>query len=546
MLKQFFLILTTITLMLFLSQCETKQQSIEKALASINTEDLTRHVKILASDEFEGRRPFTKGESKTIKYLEKEFKNIGLEPANNGSYFQKVPLVEVTTTPTTDMIISSGKKELKLKYKSEFVAVSRRLTDKIDVANSELVFAGYGVVAPEYNWNDYKDIDVKGKTVVVLSNDPGLHSNDSSFFKGNIMTYYGRWTYKYEEAARRGATGLIIIHDDLGAGYPWNVVLNGALIPDLYLVPNDKYQSRCKIEAWITQTAAKKLFEFTGLDFNITKTAKTTDFKSVPMNAKLSLSLKSSQKYKETNNVLGYIKGSKRPEEVIVYSGHWDHLGIGQAIDGDSIYNGAVDNGTTLAWMLEIAEAYTKLDKKPERSILFFAPTAEETGLLGSAYYVANPIFAIDKTVANINNDLMLPYGKMKDVMVTGYGQSELEDYLAKAAKKQGRYILPDPNPHTGMFFRSDHFSFVKAGVPSLFARGNCEHFGKGKDWMQEKENEWIKKCYHKPADEYNESWDLTGVADDAKLLFMVGYKLSNEISFPKWKAGSEFKHLRK
>lgn len=543
--KHLFSFLVIIIITLVSTQCQTPDSEIDKALSSINNEDLTKHVKILASDEFEGRRPFTKGETKTIQYLEQTFKNMGLEPANNGSYFQKVPLVEVSVVPETDMIFKSNDKTVSLKYKTDFVAVSHRLTDKIKIENSNVIFAGYGVVAPEYNWNDYKDIDVKGKTVIVLSNDPGLNSGDSTFFKGDIMTYYGRWTYKYEEAARQGAEGIIIIHDDMGAGYPWNVVLNGALVPDLYLIPEDKYQSRCKMEAWITQDAAKRLFESQGLDFDLTKTAQKEGFKAIDMNTKLSITLDSKQQYKETTNVLAYLKGSKRPDEVIVYSGHWDHLGIGAAINGDSIYNGAVDNGTTLAWMLEIAEAFTKLKTKPERSILFFAPTAEETGLLGSAYYVAHPIFDIKKTVANINNDLMLPYGKMKDVMITGYGQSELEDYVAQAAKKQGRYMCPDPNPHTGMFFRSDHFSFVKAGVPSLYARGNCEHVEKGKEWMHNKEAEWIKNCYHKPADEYNDSWDLSGVADDAKLLFMVGYKLSNEKTFPKWKEGSEFKHLR-
>ncbi len=541
-----FLTLISVVIILAGAGCNNADKDFNNALNTINNEDLAKHVKILASDEFEGRRPFTEGETKTINYLKSAFEEIGLKPGNNGSYFQEVPLVQVTVKPDDKMKITSGNKDLFLDFKTEFVASSYRLVDEIKVENSELIFAGYGIVAPEYNWNDFEGLDVKGKTIVVLANDPGLRSNDSTFFKGNIMTYYGRWTYKYEEAARQGAEGVIIIHDDLGAGYPWSVVLNGALVPELYLVPKDKYESRCKMEGWITQDAAKKLFELAGKDFSVTETAKEDSFKGFAMDANVSLNIKSKQEYKTSTNVLGCIEGSERPDEVIIYSAHWDHLGIGRVMNGDSIYNGAVDNGTSLAWMLEIAEAFAKLKNRPKRSVMFLAPTAEESGLLGSGYYAENPVFDIDKTVADINNDLMLPYGKMRDVMVTGYGQSELEDYVAEAAKKQNRYILPDPNPHTGMFFRSDHFSFAKKGIPSLFARGNCEHVEKGKEWMAEKELNWIKNYYHKPTDEYEENWDLSGVEEDARLLFSVGYKLANESTFPKWKEGSEFKNLRR
>ena len=534
------------TVALFSFQCNSPEKDMDNALNSINAEDLTKHVKILASDEFEGRRPFTNGETKTIEYLKGVFEELGLKPGNNGSYFQEVPLVQVSATPNEKMTLSSGNEGIFLDFKTEFVAGSRRLVDEIKIEKSELIFAGYGIVAPEYNWNDYEGLDLKGKTVVVLANDPGLHSDDSTFFKGKTMTYYGRWTYKYEEAARQGAEGILIIHDDLGAGYPWSVVLNGALVPELYLVPEDKYESRCKMEGWVTQDAARKMFELAGIDFSVNETARNMEFKATPLNMSVSLDFKSKQEYKKTTNVLAYLEGSERPDEVIIYSGHWDHLGIGRVMNGDSIYNGAVDNGTTLAWMIEIAEAFTKLENQPKRSVMFFAPTAEESGLLGSGFYAENPVFELDKTVANINNDLMLPYGRMKDVMVTGVGQSELEEYVAEAAKKQNRYIQPDPNPHTGMFFRSDHFSFAKKGIPSLFVRGNCEHIEKGKEWMAQKEKEWLSNYYHKPTDQYEDDWDLTGVEDDAKLLFMVGYKLANESTFPQWKEGSEFKHLRK
>lgn len=538
------LLITTIVFAL-VTGCNHVSDDYKDAMNSINSKDLAKHVKVLASDEFQGRRPFTAGETKTIEYLKNEFEKLNLSPANKGSFFQEVPLVQVSVKSDEQIVFTSGNKTLKLDYKSEFVAQSRRLVDEIALENSQLIFAGYGIVAPEYNWNDYEGLDLKGKTVVVLANDPGLSSGDSTFFKGNTMTYYGRWTYKYEEAARQGADGIIIIHDDLGAGYPWSVVLNGALVPDLYLIPNDDYESRCKLEGWITSDAAKKLFSLSGLDYKLTDSASFRGFKPLPLNAIASITLKSKQEYKTTTNVMAYLEGSERPEEVIIYSAHWDHLGIGRVMDGDSIYNGAVDNGTSLAWMLEIAEAFSNLKEKPKRSVMFFAPSAEESGLLGSGYYVENPSFEISKTVANINNDLMLPYGRMKDVMVTGFGQSELEDYVFEAAKLQNRYILPDPNSHTGMFFRSDHFSFVKIGIPSLFVRGNCEHIEYGKEWMTEKEQNWLRNYYHKPTDEFEEDWDLSGVEEDAKLLFMVGYKLSNENSFPKWKENSEFKHLR-
>jgi len=532
------------TSVLLLFSCK-QEESKNKAIESINEEQLAQYVKDLASDKFQGRKPFSTGEVITIEYLKNQFEKLGLDPANGNSYFQEVPMVQVTVSPDENMNIKTSKGQLKLNYKDDYVAFSKQLVDKISIENAELVFAGYGIVAPEYNWNDYKDIDVKGKIVIVMVNDPGFVSDDKNFFKGREMTYYGRWSYKYEEAARQGAAGLLIIHDTEPAGYPYSVVLNGAIIPKLYLLSEDNYINSCKLEGWLTQNAAQKLFESCGLDFGLTKEACKPGFKSIPMNATMSFNMASSQKNEITRNVMAVLKGSKRPDEVIIYSAHWDHLGIGAARNGDSIYNGAVDNGTSLAWMLEIAEAFTLLENKPERSILFFAPTAEEQGLLGSAYYTKNPIFALSKTVCNINNDLMLPYGRMKDVMVTGFGQSELDDYLKIEAEKQDRYIFPDPNPHTGMYFRADHFSFAKAGVPAIFARGNCDSRANGKEWALEKEKNWINNYYHKPTDEYEADWDLSGVKDDAVLFFELGLRLANDTVFPKWNDGSEFKAIR-
>jgi len=529
-----------LTLSLFSCQI---QKPIEKAESVISEARMKEYVQVLASDEFQGRKPFSPGESKTIKYISEVYSDLGLKTDNN--YLQEVPLVEVTVGVDTPMQFETKGKEQTIRYKDDFVVFSRRLKDQIEVKDSEIVFAGYGIVAPEYGWNDYENLDVKGKTVLVLVNDPGLDSGNDELFKGNEMTYYGRWSYKFEEAARQGAAALLIIHDNKGAGYPWSVVLNSALVPKLYQQSENAYQDRAAIEGWLTHEVASKLFAENQLNLDeAILNAKKKGFHGFALDTKMSITIRNSFREDVTHNVIGILKGSDLSDECIVYSAHWDHLGIGRKMNGDSIYNGAVDNGTSLAWMFEIAKAF-KAMPTPRRSVVFLAPSAEESGLNGSAYYVNHPLFPLHKTVANINNDLMLPYGRMKDLMVTGYGQSELDDYAEEAAKQQGRYILPDPNPHTGMYYRADHFSFAKAGVPALFARGNNDHVEKGKVFMSEKEKDWLANNYHKPFDEYQDWWDLSGVAEDAKLMFRIGWKLANEDSFPKWKDGSEFKAIR-
>jgi Zn-dependent M28 family amino/carboxypeptidase len=536
------LILTLLVGMIF-SSCSDYKNAEE----TINAEDMTRIVKEFSSDEFQGRKPFTIGEEKAVEYLIKEYKRIGLQPANNGSFIQEVPMVEVTNTPDERMKVNMWNASIELKYKDDFVVFSKQLVDEIKVRNSRMVFAGYGIVAPEYNWNDYAGIDVKGKTVVVLVNDPGFGTDNKEFFKGNEMTYYGRWTYKYEEAARQGAKGIIIIHETKPAGYPWSVVLNGAVQPKLYLQREDNYMSMSDIEGWMTLNAARELFSLAGFNLNdLKEKAKEPGFKAVDLRSRLNINMRSTNKMAISKNVIGILPGKERADEVIIYSAHWDHLGIGPVVNGDSIYNGAVDNGTSIAWMLEIAEAFKDLRKTPKRTIMFFAPAAEEQGLKGSEYYAKNPFFPLNKTVANINNDLMLPYGPYKDVMITGYGQSELEDYIVKFAEKYDRYVLPDPNPHTGMYFRADHFSFARVGVPALFARGNCDSREYGKEWALKKEKDWIVNNYHKQTDQYDpETWKFDGIIEDAQLFFRIGYELSNESSFPKWKEGSEFKAIR-
>lgn len=533
------------SLLLLFSSCNTTSTDLDNAISSISIEDITKQSKTFSSDEFMGRKPGTAGETITIDYIESEYKRIGLEPAVNGSYFQEVSLMEILNTPSPKLKIEGKNKHFEFDLLTQYAAFSMRAQEELLIDKSDIIFVGYGIIAPEYNWNDYEGLDVKGKTVVVLVNDPGFGTENNEFFKGNTMTYYGRWTYKYEEAARQGAAACFIIHDTRPAGYGWGVVSNGNAAPRLFLEDENNYADRCAVQGWLSQDAAKTLFNEAGLSTDLWKEAAVPGFKAQALNLKASMKMNNSWKIKKSHNVLGLIKGSKRPEEVIIYSAHWDHFGIGRKVGNDSIYNGGVDNGTSLSWMLEIAEAFTTLETKPERSVMFFAPTAEESGLLGSSYYVNHPLFELDKTVANINNDLMLPYGLMKDVMVTGYGQSDLDDYVAEIAAKYDRYVFPDPNPHTGMYFRADHFPFAKAGVPALFARGNCDSREHGKEWALEKEEQWLANNYHKVTDQYEDWWDLSGVTEDAKLLFELGYKLSMEDTFPAWKEGSEFKQLR-
>ena len=491
--------------------------------------------------------PFTEGEEITVNYIKDEYEKLGLKPGNGDSYFQEVPMVEIEAQNVSSMEISKNGIGVTLNYKDDFVALSRRVTDSIAIVDSEIVFAGFGIVAPEYNWNDYESIDVTGKTVMVLVNDPGFSTGDPDFFKGEAMTYYGRWTYKYEEAARQGAAGVIIVHDTKPASYPWTVVRNGWTGANLYLQAEDNNMSRCEIEGWVSLEAAKGIFALAGMkDYDFTKESVSQDFSSFSLNINLSLSFDNNTKFSKSKNVVGLLEGSTKPEEVIIYSGHWDHFGIGATVDGDSIFNGAVDNASGIAAILEIAHAFTHQDNAPERSVLFLAVTAEEQGLLGSEYYAANPIFEPSKTIANLNIDALNPFGPMKDLTVVGYGQSELEDIAEVFAKEQGRYISPDPTPGAGSFFRSDHFNFAKVGIPALYGKGEKEHMANGIEYATEQYELYTANHYHRQSDEFTADWDLGGMLQDTELFFKVGEKLANDPTlWPKWKVGSEFKAIR-
>jgi len=531
--------------MIALISCSDSDQ-YKEAYNSINQEDIKKRIFALASDDFMGRMPFTEGETKTINYLRKEFETIGLEPGNKGSYFQEVPMVEITARVDSNLYVSGGENPINLKFWKDFVALTRRVTDTVEIKNSELVFAGYGIVAPEYNWNDYAGLDVKGKIVVVLVNDPGFGMDDPSFFKGNEMTYYGRWTYKYEEAARQGAEGLIIIHETAHASYPFAVVQGGWSGPNLYLNSEDGNQSRCAMEGWISYESAEKLFANMGMKgYDFYKEARKKTFKPFAMNQQISLSFTNKIKFSKSYNVLALYPGTDLADEVIIYTAHWDHFGIGKPVDGDSIYNGAVDNGTGVAAIVQVAQAFAKLTKKTRRSVMFMAVTAEEQGLLGSEFYSENPVFSPEKTVADINVDAIGPIGRVNDFSIVGYGQSELEDYAEAAVKRQGRYITPDPHPEAGSFFRSDHFNFAKIGVPALYGKGTIDSDAYGKEWGEKQYKKYVSDHYHKPSDELSADFNAEGVVLDAQVIFDIGYHLANQDVFPKWKEGSEFKARR-
>ena len=508
-------------------------------------ENIEKHIVELASDKYKGRAPMSESEPMVLNYISTQMKEIGLEGANVGTYFQEVPILGVTSELSATLDFQTPNGKIGFKKCTEYVAFSQKVESTMSLNNSEVIFAGFGISAPEYNRNDFEGVDVKGKTIIVFVNDPGYGTSDN-YFKGNTMTYYGRWTYKFEEAARRGAKACFIVHETGQAGYPWAVVSNNCETKKLFLDSEDGYKNRCSFEGWITKQSAEKLFDACGYSFDELKhKAVDKNFKPFALPLKVTASIKSEFEHGYSKNVCGLIKGSVRPDEVIVYTAHWDHLGVGTPVNNDSIYNGATDNASAVSWMLEIARAF-KHGEQPERSVLFLAVTAEESGLIGSGHYTENPFFPMNKTVACINTDVILFLGKFNDVTITGFGQSELDSWLAVEAEKQGRYILPDPNPENGMFFRSDQFPFVKKGVPSLFAKGYCDSKKYGKEKTLEIVSDYWKNTYHKPSDEYNpEIADLSGLVDDAELFYKVGLNLANSSDWPKWNESSEFKSIR-
>ncbi|KKO49888.1 peptidase M28 [Arsukibacterium sp. MJ3] len=505
---------------------------------------LAEYIKTLSSNEFQGRAPATKGEELTVAYLEENFKRIGLKPIDGDSYKQPVSLVQIDPKQVSDMSLSGENLPASFKYRDEMIAWTTQITDQVSVVESEMVFVGYGIVAPEYNWNDYEGLDVKGKTVVMFVNDPGYATQDPELFNGNAMTYYGRWTYKFEEAARQGAAMALIIHETAPASYGWGVVAHGSPIK-FDLVNENKNMNRAKVEGWLTTESAETLFANIGTDLaTMHKKALATDFTPVSLQAKASVSVNNNLRELTSSNVVGYIEGSKYPDEYVLYMAHWDHLGMDFSNPDNKVFNGAQDNASGTGAVIALAEYFAQ-QPQPERSIAFVLVTAEERGLLGSAWYAANPVFPLEKTAAAINMDVMNMYGPMKDMVIVGLGNTEVEQILVKYTEQQGRYAVQEPNPEAGIAYRSDHFSLSKKGVPILYAKGGNDHVENGREWGAAQRAEYNSCCYHKVQDEWRDDFDLRGAQQDLYLYFRVGNELANSRQWPNWYQGNEFRAIR-
>ncbi|TXK22054.1 M28 family peptidase [Pontibacter qinzhouensis] len=532
---------------------DSDSTAIQPALQAITATSLLAHTKVLASDAYEGRGPGTRGEDSTVNYLTRQFKQLGLAPGNpDGSFVQQVPMFGFAATPQASF--TAGGQKINLEFPKDYVAVSRRFVPDINIDNSDIVFVGYGIVAPEYDWDDFKGLDVKGKTIVMLINDPPIRSAtspdklDSTMFGGNAMTYYGRWTYKYEIAAEKGAAAAIIIHETGPAGYPYEVVSGSWSRENFDISAANKNMDKTAVEAWITTEKAQQLFSATGNSLEkLKEAAQRKDFKPVTLNAKANFKMKNKLREINSRNVVAKIEGSDPDlkNEYIVYTAHWDHLGKDEKLQGDQIYNGALDNATGTAGLLELAKAFAALPEKPKRSILFLAVTAEEKGLLGSKYYANNPLYPLNKTLANINMDGLNTYGTTEDVIVVGYGNSSLEDILMEEAATQNRRVVPEATPEKGSFYRSDHFEFAKQGVPALYAKSGITVRNQPADYATKLQEAYTSNDYHKVSDEVRDDWNLEGAIEDLQLFFRVGYRVANGTRYPEWKDGTEFKARR-
>ena len=515
------------------------------ALSEATMKDVTRELSL---DSYEGRAPGSVGEEKTVAYLISKYKAAGLEPGNNGSWTQDVPLIEITAKNVSALTIAdrSGK-AMSFAYGNEYVIGSYRETPKTDIKQSEMVFVGHGIVAPEKGWNDYAGVDVKGKTVVVMVNDPDFENEGlDGPFGGKAMTYYGRWTYKFEEAARQGAAAVLIIHDTAPAAYGWNVVNSSWTGTQFLAQSKDGGKSQTKANGWIQKSVAKEIFAAAGQNLDKQMAAaKQKGFKAVPLNLTASMNFENDIARKASKNVIGVIKGTKRPDEYVLYTAHWDHLGrCTAAPDGDDICNGAVDNATGTAALVALAEGFAKAGA-PERSVVFLAVTAEESGLLGSKFYAENPVFPLSQTVGGVNMDAFSMSGPAKNLTVIGKGKSQLDVYLEAAAKSEGRTPEMEPTPEKGFYYRSDHFSFAKLGVPMVYFEGGDDLVTGGKAAAMAAAEDYEKNRYHAPGDEFDEKWDWSGVMSDLKLYYRVGRMLAMTDAWPNWNDGDEFRAVR-
>jgi Zn-dependent M28 family amino/carboxypeptidase len=522
-------------------------------LPAPDVDEVLAHTRVLSSDQFQGRAPGSKGEELTVNYLVEQFRKIGVKPGNtDGTFIQKVPLVGITPEPAP-LVIHHGAEEQRLTWRDDVVAWSKHVAPSASIDNSELVFVGYGIVAPEFDWDDYKGLDVTGKTLVMLVNDPPVEDPaapgtlDPKVFGGRAMTYYGRWTYKFEMAARKGAAGALIIHEQEPAGYPFSVIQT-QVGERFDLVTEDKNMGRAAIEGWISLDRGRDILRLAGQDFGTLKArAATREFTPVPLGITASMTINNTLRTMNSRNVIARLDGSDAAlkNEYVIYTAHWDHLGVGPAVNGDTIYNGAIDNAVGVGGMLEIARAFTKLPVPPKRSIVFLAVTAEEQGLLGSQYYATEPVYPLDRTAATINIDGLNVHGRTRDLTLIGYGASDLDDYARDAAGEQGRIIRPDPHPENGFYSRSDHFNFAKMGVPSLFPDKGVDYLGKPKEFGERVRAQWDDRDYHQPSDVVRADWDLSGAREDLEVLLAVGYRVAEAEEMPGWKPGNEFRARR-
>jgi Zn-dependent M28 family amino/carboxypeptidase len=531
---------------------DSETERLKPALDAITADGLLAHIKMLASDEFEGRAPGSKGEELSIKYIADQFKTIGLMPGNpDGTYFQEVPLAGIKSSPTASFVV--GGQTTTLNYPDDYVASSARLQEQIKVDNSDIIFVGYGIVAPEYGWDDYKGVNVRGKTILMLINDPQIADSkdpsklDEKMFKGKAMTYYGRWTYKYEIAAEKGAAAAVIIHETEPAAYPYSVVKTSWSKENFELDAADKNAGAVAVRSWITLDVAKKLLADCGKDFDSLKKAATRkDFRPVALDAKANFDIKQQVRTFKSHNVIAKLEGSdpKWKDEYVIFSAHWDHLGKHPELSGDQIFNGAVDNASGVAAVISLGRAFTRINPPPKRSLLFMATTAEEAGLLGAKYYALHPLYSLKKTLADINIDSMNVWGKTRDVEDTSFGMSTLDDALAKRAQAQGRAAIPNPRSEKGSIYRADNFEFAKVGVPALYI-GKNEHLLSRPADAPLRADEFDLHDYHQVSDEVKSDWDLSGAVQDTQLLFEVGYEVANGKKYPEWKTGNEFKAKR-
>ena len=513
----------------------------------LNEQTMIDVTRTLSSDEFEGRMPGSAGEEKTVALLIEKFAAAGLKPGNGESWVQKVPLVEITGKDFAPLTISGGDEDISLEYSKDWVGVTYREDAATSLADSELVFVGYGINAPERGWNDYDGVDMTGKTAVILVNDPDFGAETlEGDFNGKAMTYYGRWTYKYEEAARQGAAGAIIIHDTEPASYGWNVVESSWSGPQAYAQRGESAPPLTQMNGWVQMDAGKAILAAAGQDFSaLASAAKEKGFKPVPLGLTAATSFSNDIRKFESQNVIGILPGTERPDEYIMHTAHWDHLGrCTPASDGDDICNGAVDNATGTAALVALAEAHAKAGATP-RSLVFLAVTAEESGLLGADYYAANPVFPLAQTVGGINMDAFLIAGPSKDVTVVGPGKSQLDQFLNAALKATGRTPTPNPNPEAGYYYRSDHFAFAKRGVPMLYVDGGEDLAEGGTEAGAAIAMDYRDNRYHGPKDEFDENWDWSGVMQDLQLFYRLGRMMGMSTSWPNWNEGDEFKATR-